>query len=797
MQKKDTFLMLTFLSFSLLCLGQVSLNGTIQSKETKEKLSATIEIHNLNKVQEVSNDGYFSYSNLPKGTYQIICFTDGYETLIQKITLQKDTTIILELSPNVTEYNEVLITGVSRSTELKRSPLNVLQVKKAQLIEQSSTNLIDALKRIPGIDQIATGTAISKPIIRGLGYNRVITLNDGIRQEGQQWGDEHGIEIDEYSVDQVEIIKGPGSLLYGSDAIAGVVNFLGPKPMNADGIKTQLLSNYQSNYNFIGYSIFNQGRQKDFFWNVRFSSKMAGNYRNQYDGIVYNSGFNEYNGSFQLGVQKKWGTSSLSFSTYNSTINMVEGERDSLGNFLVVNQNGEENSATTSDLNGYKIGFPHQQIQHKRVANATQVKMKNGVFHSDIAFQKNIRKEFGDVTAPEAIDLLFDLSTVNYAFRYNLKEIKKWETSFGISGMYQQNENKGIEFIIPAYGFFDIGGFLYTQKTIAKNWNIAGGIRFDSRVLTSDALRLDTNEMPTMDENAALKFDRISQAFNGLSGSLGVTYQVKPSTTIKLNLSRGYRAPTLAELASNGKHEGTFRYEYGSKDLKPEFSQQIDLSLLVNREHLTLEVSPFVNQLSNAIYTEKLVSVLGGDSIPDPSDPTPAYQFKQQNALLFGGEIYIDFHPHPLDWLHIANSFAYVNAQFNSKMNGNVAYMPFTPAPKYRGEIKATRKKWGKTFTNTTFQFSIDHYFAQNRFAENYETATSAYSLLNVGVHATLNLFKKNDFLFLAIQVDNLLDTAFQNHLSRLKYAPENPATGRVGVFNMGRSFNVKAVINF
>ena len=363
--------------------------------------------------------------------------------------------------------------------------------------------------------------------------------------------------------------------------------------------------------------------------------------------------------------------------------------------------------------------------------------------------------------------------------------------------MYQQNENKGIEFIIPAYGFFDIGGFLYTQKTIAKNWNIAGGIRFDSRVLTSDALRLDTNEMPTMDENAALKFDRIRQAFEGLSGSLGVSYQVKPSTTIKLNLSRGYRAPTLAELASNGKHEGTFRYEYGSKDLKPEFSQQIDLSLLVNREHLTLEVSPFVNQLSNAIYTEKLVSVLGGDSIPDPSDPTPAYQFKQQNALLFGGEIYIDIHPHPLDWLHIANSFAYVNAQFNSKMNGNVAYMPFTPAPKYQGEIKATRKKWGKTFTNTTFQFSIDHYFAQNRFAENYETATSAYSLLNVGVHTTLNLFKKNDFLFLAIQVDNLLDTAFQNHLSRLKYAPENPATGRVGVFNMGRSFNVKAVINF
>jgi iron complex outermembrane receptor protein len=150
-----------------------------------------------------------------------------------------------------------------------------------------------------------------------------------------------------------------------------------------------------------------------------------------------------------------------------------------------------------------------------------------------------------------------------------------------------------------------------------------------------------------------------------------------------------------------------------------------------------------------------------------------------------------------LDWLHIANSFAYVNAQFNSKIGGNVAYMPFTPAPKYRGEIKATRKKWGKTFTNTSFQFSIDHYFAQNRFAENYETATSAYSLLNVGVHTTLNLFKKNDFLFLAIQVENLLDTAFQNHLSRLKYAPENPATGRVGVFNMGRSFNVKAVINF
>jgi iron complex outermembrane receptor protein len=797
MKKLASFLMVTFMLLAYSSFSQLTIKGTVISKETKEKLSAIIALNKLNKSLTTNEEGSFVFTNLPKGNVEISCMASGYKTVIQKIVLQKDTTIVLEMFPNVTEYTDVIITGLSRSTELKRSPLNALLIKKAQLTEQTSLNLVDALKRIPGVDQISTGTAISKPIIRGLGYNRVITLNDGIRQEGQQWGDEHGIEIDEYSVDQVEIIKGPGSLLYGSDAIAGVVNFLAPKPMNADGIKTQLLSNYQSNHNFIGYSIFNQGRQNDIFWNVRFSSKMAGNYRNQYDGIVYNSGFNEYNGSFQLGVQKKWGTSSVSFSTYNSTINMVEGERDSLGNFLVVNQNGEENSATTSDLNGNKIGFPHQQIHHIRVANATQVKMKNGVFHSDIAFQKNIRKEFGDVTAPEAIDLLFDLSTVNYAFRYNLKEIKKWEIAFGISGMYQQNENKGIEFIIPAYGFFDIGGFLYTQKSLSKNWNIAGGIRFDSRTLTANQLRLDTNEMPTLDENAAIKFDRLSQTFNGLSGSLGFSYQVKPTTTVKLNLSRGYRAPTLAELASNGKHEGTFRYEYGSKDLKPEFSQQIDLTLLVNREHLTLEVSPFVNQLSNAIYTEKLVSVLGGDSIPDPSDPTPAYQFKQQNALLFGGEIYIDFHPHPLDWLHIANSFAYVNAQFNSKIGGNVAYMPFTPAPKYRGEIKATRKKWGKTFTNTTFQFSLDHYFAQNRFAENYETATSAYSLLNIGVHTTLNLFKKADFLFVAIQVDNLLDAAFQNHLSRLKYAPENIENGRIGVFNMGRTISLKMVVNF
>ncbi len=784
-------------------VAQNKISGNIKDEQTKEILSGVlIYINDLKTGATTDKEGNFKLENIKTGTYLFEISLIGYKKSVKRIYISKDTLVSFLISESVSELNEVVITAVSRSTELKLSPIIIKPIDVGDLNENSSTNLIDALKNVPGLNQITTGAGISKPTIRGLGYNRVISLYNGIRQEGQQWGDEHGIEIDEYSIDRIELVKGPGSMMYGSDGIAGVLNFISPKAPPVGQIKTQLISNYQSNNNLIGYSLSNAGNKKGIQWLGRFSNKFAGNYQNKYDGKVYNSGFQEYNGSLFLGVTKKWGYSHLNLSTFNSSLNMVEGDRDSLGQFVFATPDGsgstKEVSATSTDLSGYKIGFPHQQVYHLRVLSNNYFILRKGTINLDLGFQNNKRKEYGDVLNPNDMALFFDLNTFNYNLRYNLEELKGWETSFGGSGMQQNNYNKGLEFLIPEYSLFDVGGFVFTQKTFNKI-TLAGGLRFDNRNINSHKLILDSLETPVSVEDSTtnLKFDAFTKNYNSYSGSIGLSYQINKKSTIKFNLSRGFRAPNIAEISSNGKHEGTLRYEYGTADLKSEVSHQIDLAYFLNSDHVTFEFTPFTNFISNYIFSGKLTSAFGGDSIPDLTDPTPAYKFTQGDATLIGGEIYLDIHPHPFDWLHIENSFSYVEARQNNQAD-STKYLPFIPAPKYRGELKAQFKKVGKNLANFYIKVGVDYFFKQNKIFSAYgtETQTPSYTLLSAGLGANVKAFNRPNFMSIYISAENLADAAYQSHLSRLKYAPNNTLTGRSGVYNMGRNISLKLIFN-
>ncbi len=783
--------------------AQCTLSGNIKDEQTKEHLTGvSIYINDLKLGTTTDKEGNYTLGNIKPGAYLFEVSLAGYKSITHRMYIRKDSMVDFMLEEAAAELSQVVITAVSRSTELKLSPIIIKPVDVGMLNQSSSTNLIDALKNIPGISQITTGAGISKPTIRGLGYNRVISLYNGIRMEGQQWGDEHGIEIDEYSIDRIEIVKGPGSLMYGSDGIAGVLNFISPKAPSIGQIKTQLISNYQSNNNFLGYSLSNAGNKNGVQWQGRFSNKFAGNYQNKYDGKVYNSGFQEYNGSLFLGVNKKWGYSHLNLSTFNTTLNMVEGDRDSLGNFTFTTPNGSGStntvSATEDDLNGYTIGFPHQKVNHLRVLTNNYIIRRKGTINLDLGYQNNKRKEFGDVLHPNDKALFFDLNTFNYNLRYNLHAKKGWETSMGISGMQQTNSNKGLEFLIPNYSLFDMGGFVLTQKTV-KKFTLAGGLRFDNRSIKTVELILDSLGAPVSisDSTTRLKFAAFSNNYHNFSGSIGLSYQINKKATLKLNASRGFRAPNIAEITSNGRHEGSFRFEYGTPSLKSEISHQIDIAYFLNTDHVAFEFTPFVNFISNYIFSKKLTSVFGGDSIPDPSNPAPAFQFAQSSATLLGGEIYLDVHPHPLDWLHIENSFSYVQATQN-KQPDSTRHLPFIPAPKYRGELKAQFKKVGKKLTNAYLKFGIDHYFAQNNYFRAYETETrtASFTLLSAGLGANVKAFNNSKFMSVYISAENLADVAYQSHLSRLKYAPNNPLTGRTGVYNMGRNFSVKMIFN-
>ncbi len=465
-----------------LVFGQIIIKGNVKDDLNNENIyGASVYISELKSGVSCDENGNFIIENIKPGNYLFEISMLGYKTKIERIQLKKDTILKILLNETVSELSELLVTSVTHATEVKRSPVIVKAIDKTFLNQGSATNIVDAMKNVPGVSQITTGASVSKPIIRGLGFNRVIVLYNGIRQEGQQWGDEHGVEIDENDIDRIEIVKGPGSLMYGSDGIAGVIHFLSPKAPIFGSINTQISTNYQSNNQLLGYSIYNSGNKNGIQWQGRFSNKYAGNYQNSIDGKVLNSGFSEYNGNLFLGINKNWGHSHLYINSFNTTINLPEGERDSTGKITFLDGNGNTQTAIDEDLKGYKIGFPHQSINHLRVSSNNFFLFNKSSLNVDLAFQNNKRREFGDILEPNLTALFFDLNTFNYSFRYNLHNKNGWESSLGIGGMYQNNTNKGVEFLIPNYHSFDIGTFVHTQKNISEKLSVAGGIRFDNR----------------------------------------------------------------------------------------------------------------------------------------------------------------------------------------------------------------------------------------------------------------------------------------------------------------------------
>jgi iron complex outermembrane recepter protein len=798
--KTFSFLLLLVASLPTWVLAQNILRGQVIDAGTREPVpGAVIYIHDLKKGGVTSVDGFYLIEKLPKGRFVIESKMIGYASRVETVFIEGTTELNFMISSVATELQEVVVTGISHTTEIKTNPTAVSTIDLRALTENSSTNIIDNISRQPGLSQITTGTAISKPVIRGLGFNRIITMYDGIRQEGQQWGDEHGIEIDEFSVDRVEIIKGPGSLMYGSDGIGGVINFLPAEPLAENFITGRISSNYQSNNGLLGNSLMNAGNLKGYYWSARVSNKRARPYENSYDGKVFNSSFNETNGDALIGKNGRWGYTQFAISNFNQAVGLTEGERDEDGNFIrEVNSNGSvaEAPVTHKELYSYHLFVPKQTINHFRIYNTSNLFFGESRFQFNIGYQRNKRKEFGNVLDEDEPELFFDLNTFTYNLIYFLPEKSGWSFSIGLGGMNQQNKNKGEEFLIPEYTLMDRGIFTYFKKHVDK-LTLAGGLRYDYRAVATTELFLDEEGVPTDDKNAFRKFEAADRSFSNYSASTGISYEFSPQVHLKLNLSRGFRAPNLSELASNGQHEGSLRYEYGNLALKPEVSLQGDLSILLNTDHISAELSIFRSTIENFIFTRKLVATGGGDSIPDPENPSPAFKYAQGNANLFGGELVVDIHPHPLDWLHIEHSISFVRGVNNSRGIGEGArYLPFMPAPRYIGEVRGVFKKEGRFLSDLYAKVEFDYTWAQNRvlFENNTETPTSAYGLWNLGFGGQLNS-SRGELLRLFVTVSNLLDNAYQSHLSRLKYAAENPFSGRTGVYNMGRNVSLKVVL--
>lgn len=618
---------------------------------------------------------------------------------------------------------------------------NVMKVEHQSmksLQQKGTTTLIEGLATIPGVSQVSTGTSIGKPVIRGLSGNRVLVYSQGVRLENQQFGDEHGLGLNDAGIESVEVIKGPASLLYGSDALGGVLYFNPEKFAPANNFKADFSQKLFSNTLGSNSSLGLKTSTENWKFLVRGSYNTHSDYTIPDKNRVTNTRYNETDIKTGIGYSN---------SKFSSILRYNFNKLD-----LGIPENGIAEQTTSK-----KTAYPSQSIFSDLLSLNNLFFFKNSKLDVNLGYISNNRSELTDGNIAV---LHMKLKTFNYDAKYHLPKMGKIETIFGIQGMSQTNKNLGIEFLIPDattndFGFFGTGNYEWKKNVIQA------GIRFDNRKILSKTHGIIGNEG---------SFEAINKSFNSINASLGYKTNLAENLDFRLNVASGFRAPNLAELTSNGVHEGTNRYEIGNNNLKPEQNIQTDLNLEFKKDHFEFFVNGFYNNVNNYIYSSPSGTQINGFDV---------FDYIQNNAKLFGGEMGLHFHPHPLDWLHFETSFETVTGK---KQNGD--FLPLIPANNWNNSIRTEFKI--KNWVEDGFAtLSVSSTFNQNK-VSGFETKSNGYTLINLGFGGKVKLEKM--VFDLNLNGNNLFNKKYISHLSRLKN-DEIPNIGRNIV--LGINFNL------
>jgi iron complex outermembrane receptor protein len=721
--------------------AQNTINGIVKNSEDQsEIIFANVYFPQLEKGTLTNEDGTFSISNIPSGNYKIIISYVGFETLSQTLNTTSSEVFNFNLKPSAIEMEEVIISTPFHKLQSE----NVMRVERetiSDLKSKGAINLSDGITNISGVESISTGLSVGKPVIRGLSSNRVLVYAQGVRLENQQFGDEHGLGLSDSGIESVEVIKGPASLLYGSDALGGVL-YLNPElyakdQTTAADFSTRYFSNtkgYSSNLGF-------KSSSDQFRFLIRASQSEHSDYETK-DYRVTNSRFREQDLKTGLGYQSSKFKTDFRYNLNLSKIGLPE-------------ELGVQNTNRTPLE-------PNQNLTNHILSSKNTWFFNNSRLEANFGYLYNDRKEFedhhheedeeheeGELTEDEEEDeeedeapaLHMKLKTFNFDVKYHLPVYGKFETIVGTQGMHQTNNNYGEELLIPDATTKDAGVFAMSHIHF-EDYDVQIGARFDHRSIQVN--------------------NQFTRSFNSFNGSIGAKTTLFNKVITRLNIASGFRAPNLAELASDGTHEGTNRYEIGNSNLKNEQNIQTDLVLEYKNEHFEIFANGFYNHINNYIFLA-----------PDGSfiDEDPVFNYLQTNAQLYGGEFGVHLHPHPLDWLHLESSFETVTGIQND------TNLPLIPANSFKNTLRVEFKN--KTFYDGFAFFRVQNTFAQNN-VSNFETSTDGYTLLSAGFGSSFKVLK-ND-LELNISGTNLTNQLYINHLSRLKTD---------GIGNIGRNISI------
>jgi iron complex outermembrane receptor protein len=793
--------------------GTVGINkiiGMVTDKITgKPVAGATITIPDLKIGTSTDANGFYELKSLPAGKYLVQISAMGYGSFTKTIDLGNTTKIDFRLSTSNYELADVVVTGLVNTTTRQRAPIPVTVVTHRMILESVANTAIDEIASQPGISETTEGPGTTKPQINGLGFDRVLTLMDGIPQEDFQWGDDHGILIDPYAVNDAEIIRGPASLQYGASAEAGVIIFNSETFPESGTVLGDVLTEYHTNNGYLGTSLHVAGNNNGFVWDFRGSGEEAHAYSDPKDGYVWGTAWNQVNGRLRLGINRSWGYSRLTLSALHRRIEVPDGNRDSTGRFEFDSPVNGKMYPTLTDFHSYNADIAGDKILEEYQAWwQNSINVGNGRIGLDVGYTRSVHHDIDSGYVGSGNLLVNDIP---YSLKYQSNgsdSTLKFTT--GVNGIYEFQHN-GAEppapyigdFEIPNYTNFEIGTYAILEKNY-KNLTLSGGLRIDRTDFVGDAMYLANSGTPQQTivsantPGAAQQFPGFNNTYTGPSGSIGASYQLPDNNYVKFNASKSYRAPAINELTSNGLNIGSNAFQQGNLNLKAEQGYQLDLAYGYNGKDVNFEADGFYNHINNFIFANRT---------NDVSDGYPVYEYVSSNvAIIKGVSAYLNIHPAAAKRFEWDNGFTYIYSHIPNTTD-STSHLPYTPAPHLTSELKfRVANGHNSLLSQTFFKVGLQHDWAQNNIysALYTEVPSAQYTLFNAGAGTSfVNPKTGRVICSFFVNCTNLTNVAYADHLNLAQYFQST--NGQLvtvtrqnqGIYNMGRNISFKLVFPF
>lgn len=702
-----------------------AVRGVVRDSAGQPLAAATVRLLELGRTTTTTADGRFGFAAVEAGTYRLSVALIGYAPVVRPVTVaDADVTVDLALRRVVVELAEVQVGSTPVATTLLDSPQPVSAVRGAELARAQAPSLGETIQRLPGVRSQSTGPGIGKPVIRGLTSNRVLVVADGQRLESQQWGDEHGASVETADAERIEVIRGPASVLYGSDALGGVVNVVArPLPDALDRapfLRGRLATAYSTNNRQPDATLALEGARGGAGVRVSATARTSDDVRTP-AGPLFNSGNRAVAGAGAVGLRGAWGSASLTYAHRDERIEIHEDPAEHPG------------------------ATPFQRIAEDRGKASLALPVGGARLEVEAGWERNRRREFEEAGATDvALGLLSRTYTTDVHLHHTLAG--PWAGVIGLSGLHTRVDKFGAATLIPNTSVWSGGLYGFEQAELGR-WQLSAGLRVDAR-------RLDA------EDDAALGLAAQRRTWGAVTGNVGVLYHVSEPFAVVLNVGRGFRAPSAFDLFAHGVHEGTVTYERGNAALATEHSLNTDLALRLQGARVRAEAGVFVNLIRNYIYSAPTGTV-------DSASGFQIHDVTQGDARLAGVEAALEYHP--TSFLHLQASADYTRGRNTGTGTPLPGMPPFRAT--YTARLEATRlaalvepylSLGGETNARQT---RLDPSEAAFYAASGY--ASRPYTLATVGAGFVLPVGTREIRVDLTLR--NALDARYASYLSRYK----------------------------